>query len=161
MLKYREVGEILSLIDSSSCDEVVLETEGVKLVVRRHGSGGSVASTAAASPAAAESAQPAPASTAAPASAETPAASAPSADAGGELVRAPMVGTFYVAPSPDEPPFVEVGSRIQKGDPLCMIEVMKLFTTVHAEIAGTIKSIGAENGQLVEFGQVLFSVAPD
>lgn len=157
MLKYQEVGEILSLIDSSSCDEVVLETDGVKLVVRRHGGGGAVSSTAA-PPAATETPQPTMASPAASAPAETPAASA---GEGGEVVRSPMVGTFYAAPSPDEPPFVEVGSRIQKGAPLCMIEVMKLFTTVHAETEGTVKSIGAENGQLVEFGQVLFSIEPN
>lgn len=157
MLKYQEVGEILSLIDSSSCDEVVLETDGVKLVVRRHGGEGAVSSTAA-PPAATETPQPTMASPAASATAETPAASA---GEGGEVVRSPMVGTFYAAPSPDEPPFVEVGSRIQKGAPLCMIEVMKLFTTVHAETEGTVKSIGAENGQLVEFGQVLFSIEPN
>jgi len=159
MLKYREVGEILSLIDSSSCDEVVLETDGVKLVVRRHGSGSAVSSTAA-PPAATETVQPAIANSAPSASTETHAVAA-SEGAGGEVVRSPMVGTFYAAPSPDEPPFVEVGSRIQKGDPLCMIEVMKLFTTVHAEAEGTVKSIGAENGQLVEFGQVLFGIEPN
>ncbi|MCZ0814294.1 MAG: acetyl-CoA carboxylase biotin carboxyl carrier protein [Pseudomonadota bacterium] len=159
MLKYQEVGEILSLIDSSSCDEVVLETEGVKLVVRRHGSGSAV-SSATAPPAATETSQPTIVNPAPSQSAETPAAAA-FEGAGGEVVRSPMVGTFYAAPSPDEPPFVEVGSRIHKGDPLCMIEVMKLFTTVHAETEGTVRSIGAENGQLVEFGQVLFSIEPN
>lgn len=72
-----------------------------------------------------------------------------------------MVGTFYRAPSPDAPPFVEVGSRVEPGDPLCVIEVMKLFTTIHAEFSGTVSEIGADNAQLVEFGQMLFVIDPE
>lgn len=156
MLGYKEVGEILNLIDSSSCEEVVLETQDVKLVVRRKGAGGVSAATQEAG-AAPTVPSPAPAASAPP----VPQAPAPTPDepAAG-TVRAPMVGTFYRAPSPDEPPFVEMGSTVTKGDPLCMIEVMKLFTTVHAESDGVIASIAAENGQLVEFGQVLFSIEP-
>lgn len=155
MLGYKEVGEILNLIDSSSCEEVVLETQEVKLVVRRQGSGGTSAAPqeAGAAPPAPSPARASPAPQAAAPAPEEPAA-------GAGMVRAPMVGTFYRAPSPDEPPFVELGSPVAKGDPLCMIEVMKLFTTVHAESDGVIASIGAENGQLVEFGQILFSIEP-
>jgi acetyl-CoA carboxylase biotin carboxyl carrier protein len=98
------------------------------------------------------------------ASPATPDATAPDAsqgqDNGAALVRAPVVGTFYRAPSPDAPPFVEQGSTVRQGDPLCVIEVMKLFTTIHADTDGVIESIGAENAQLVEFGQVLFSIKP-
>lgn len=159
MLKYSEVGEILSLIDSSSCSEVILETEGIKLVVRRGGAEGSGGG---------QSAQPAP--VAVPASASSAArTSAPpspapvtsSATGGDGFVGAPMVGTFYRAPSPDAPPFVEVGSKVNVGDPICVIEVMKLFTTVHAEVAGTVTEIGATDAQLVEYGQMIFMIKSD
>ncbi len=69
-----------------------------------------------------------------------------------------MVGTFYRAPSRDEPPFVEVGSVVGPGQPLCLIEVMKLFTTINAEVSGRVVQIGAENGELVEYGRTLFVI---
>jgi acetyl-CoA carboxylase biotin carboxyl carrier protein len=72
-----------------------------------------------------------------------------------------MVGTFYRSPSPDAPPFVNIGNTVNKGDPICIIEVMKLFTTINAEWSGTVKEIGAENAQLVEYGQMLFVIAPE
>ena len=75
-------------------------------------------------------------------------------------VVAPMVGTFYRAPSPDAPPFVEIGSAVVKGQPLCLIEVMKLFTTIAAEHDGRIVQIGAENAELVEYGRTLFVIEP-
>ena len=71
-----------------------------------------------------------------------------------------MVGTFYRAPSPETPPFVEIGSVVKKGQPLCLIEVMKLFTTVYAEQDGRVVQIGAENGELVEYGRTLFVLEP-
>jgi len=156
---FKEIGEILSLIDSSSCEEVVLETQDIKLVVHRRGAGH------AASESATPSAPTAPSAPAAPVSSSpAPAPTAPDApqdqDDGAATVRAPVVGTFYRAPSPDAPPFVEVGSTVSQGDPLCVIEVMKLFTTIHADTDGVIESIGAENAQLVEYGQVLFSIKP-
>jgi acetyl-CoA carboxylase biotin carboxyl carrier protein len=77
------------------------------------------------------------------------------------VVRAPMVGTFYRSPLPDAPPFIEVGNEVNKGDPLCIIDVMKLFTTIYADWSSTVIEIGAENGQLVEFGQMLFVLAPE
>ena len=71
-----------------------------------------------------------------------------------------MVGTFYRAPGPDAPPFVEVGMVVREGQPLCLIEVMKLFTTINSEIAGRVVQIGAENGELVEYGRTLFVIEP-
>jgi len=71
-----------------------------------------------------------------------------------------MVGTFYRAPSPDAAPFVEIGSSVRTGDPLCLIEVMKLFTTIAAEHDGRILQIGAENAELVEYGRTLFIIDP-
>ena len=73
-------------------------------------------------------------------------------------IKSPMVGIFYTAPSPDAEPFVKVGSKVKKGDTLCIIEAMKLMNDVVAEEDGEIVEICAENGALVEFGQILFKI---
>ena len=109
--------------------------------------------------------------TAAPASAEQPApaqstgekstAAPVKIDDGLVAVRSPMVGTTYRRPAPDEPPFVEVGTRVEKGTPLCLIEVMKLYTTIEAPGAGVIVAIYADDATLVEFDQILFSISPE
>ena len=72
-----------------------------------------------------------------------------------------MVGTFYRSPSPDQPPFVEANQHVSPGDPLGLIEVMKLYTTIEANLSGTIRSIEAGDGELVEFDQLLFVIDPD
>jgi acetyl-CoA carboxylase biotin carboxyl carrier protein len=107
---------------------------------------------------------PSPASTAAssPAPPPSPAAEEPAADAepgsgaNEVLVRAPIVGTFYRAPSPDADPFVKVGQKVGEDDTLCIIEAMKLMNEIKAEHAGTIKEILVENAQAVEYDQPLF-----
>lgn len=73
-------------------------------------------------------------------------------------LRAPMSGVFYRRPSPEEPNFVEVGGEVKDGDPLCVIEVMKLFSTVHASCSGRISSIQVEDGQSIEKGQLLITI---
>ena len=75
-------------------------------------------------------------------------------------VTSPMVGTFYRAPSPDAPPYVEVGSRVAEGGVLCIIEAMKLMNELESEVAGTIEKILVDNAEPVEYGQVLFLVNP-
>ena len=76
----------------------------------------------------------------------------------GDLVTSPMVGTFYRAPAPTSPNFVEVGSVVKKGDVLCILEAMKLMNQIDSEFSGTIKSILVEDGQAVEYGQPLFVI---
>src|SRR4029453_12879656 len=76
----------------------------------------------------------------------------------GHVVKSPMVGTFYRAASPGAKSFVEVGDTVAQGDPLCIIEAMKLMNEIEADAAGTIKAILAENGQAIEFGQPLFVI---
>ncbi len=89
--------------------------------------------------------------------ASPPAAEAPSLPGEeGDIVKSPMVGTFYRAASPGAPAFVEVGDSIAQGDTLCIVEAMKLMNEIEADAAGTIKAILVENGQPVEFGQPLF-----
>ena len=153
-LTFKEVAEILKLIDASECDEVVLELEGTRLVVRRNT--GTAPSVAASQPAAAEQ-KPLPAAPERTENAESLSAPAETVGEPGLLdVRSPMVGTFYRRPSPDEPPFVEEGSQVKKGDTLCLVEVMKLFTVVEAPEDGTIAEIALDDGSTIEFDQLLF-----
>jgi acetyl-CoA carboxylase biotin carboxyl carrier protein len=100
----------------------------------------------------------APAGTPPPAAAAAPEAPAADPVLPGTQVEAPMVGTFYLAPSPGAKPFVEVGSTVSPGDTLCIIEAMKMMNQIEAEVAGRITSVLASNGDPVEFGQVLFTI---
>ena len=80
------------------------------------------------------------------------------AEEDGHVVMAPMVGTFYSASSPGSPPFVQVGDRVEIGDTLCIVEAMKMMNQIEAEVSGTIKSIRVQNGEPVEYGQILFVI---
>ena len=99
-----------------------------------------------------------------PMPAPTPAVGAPAVSESnsglpdGHVIKSPMVGTFYRAPSPDSDPFVEVGQQVKNGDTLCILEAMKLMNEIESEYAGTIKAILVENGQPVEFGEPLFVI---
>lgn len=156
-LTYKDVADIIKIIDASGCEEVIVELADVKIVVRRS-SGTTIIPTAT------------PLSPAEPQKyAEKPrhaerqiAPSEPPADInatdGGTIVRSPMTGTFYRAPSPKDPPFVEIGSIVKSGDSLCSIEVMKLFTTIMAETDGQVTRVFAQNAELVQVGQPLFKI---
>jgi acetyl-CoA carboxylase biotin carboxyl carrier protein len=103
-----------------------------------------------------------PASTAPAASAEVaqkPAAS--SADEELHVIKSPIVGTYYEAPSPDADSFVKVGARVESGQVLCIIEAMKLMNEIEADVAGEVVKIHPGNGQPVEYGELLFSIRPD
>jgi acetyl-CoA carboxylase biotin carboxyl carrier protein len=76
-------------------------------------------------------------------------------------IRSPMVGTFYKAPEPGAEPYIKVGNRVSPGQTVCIIEAMKIMNEIEAEIAGTVREISVEDGQPVEFGQVLFRVDPN
>jgi acetyl-CoA carboxylase biotin carboxyl carrier protein len=89
------------------------------------------------------------------------AASGAAIPSGGHLVKSPMVGTFYRAPAPDQPPFVEVGARVQADTIVCIIEVMKLMNSVAAGVAGTVTHVLAQNAQPVEAGQPVIAIRPE
>lgn len=160
-LTFKDVAEIIKIVDASSCDELIVEIAGAKIVVRRNGRAGEPSPPPSASiPPRPESAPPA----AMPPGA-APAAAGPNVErtarSDGRIeVRSPMVGTFYRAPSPKDAPFVEVGTVVKPGDPLCLVEVMKLYTTITADRAGRIAEILPANAQLVEYDQVLFVMEP-
>jgi len=150
-LTFKDVSEILKMIDASDCDELILELEGARLVVRRNTAGTASATFTPASGEEVPVTLPT-AETTKPLAPEEPAASS---EPGMTDIRAPMVGTFYRRPSPDEPAFVEEGAKVKQGEALCLIEVMKLFTTIEAPVDGTVISIAVEDGALVEFDQLL------
>lgn len=94
-------------------------------------------------------------------SATQQAAGAPqAATPAGETIKSPFVGTFYRSPSPANPPFVEIGSRVKKGQALCIVEAMKLMNEIESEVEGEVVAILVENGKPVEFGTPLFIIAP-
>lgn len=90
---------------------------------------------------------------------ESPTAPLVQPSCGGREIKSPMVGVFFAAPSPDADPFVRVGDTVKKGDVLCILEAMKLMNEIHAEEDGKITNICVENGDVVEFGQVLFQIS--
>jgi len=143
-----DVREILRLIDESGLDELKLETEGLSLHVRR-GGGPPIEEPVAA---------PAPAPAAAPEPAPSPSPSPAPASNGHAEITAPMLGTFYRQEAPGKAPFVEVGSRVEAGTVVCVIEVMKMMNSIEAGISGTIVEVCADNAALVEYGQPLFRV---
>jgi len=91
-----------------------------------------------------------------------PAEAAPAAAPASNLVeiKSPMVGTFYRAPAPEAPSYAEVGSRVAKGQTLCILEAMKLMNELESDVAGTVREICVDNGEPVEYGQVLFRIEP-
>mgnify|MGYP002625846819 CR=1 FL=1 len=94
------------------------------------------------------------------AAAPAPAATEPKADDGLLEIVSPTVGTYYSAPSPDDPPFVKVGSKVDQSTIVCIVEAMKVFNQIPAEVSGTIVEVLVNNGDSVEFGQPMFKVRP-
>ena len=158
-LSEADVREILRLIDDSKLDELRIETPEFKLHVLRGGR----AAPPEQPPAAANEGQPAapPEERAErPPEATAPAAVPAAAANGARTIEAPMLGTFYRAEAPGATPFVEVGSEVEPGTVVCLIEVMKMMNSIQAGVAGTIVEVCAENAQLVEYGDPLFRVEP-
>ncbi len=152
-MDLRKLKTLIDLVSESNISELeITETEGKVRIVKGGGAAPvQYVQTLAAAPAAAP--------VAAPAGAAAPAA-APVAEAtpAGHAVKSPMVGTFYRAASPGAPSFVEVGSKVNEGDTLCIIEAMKILNEIEADKAGTVTQILGENGQAVEYGQPLFII---
>jgi len=153
-MDLRKLKKLIDLVQESGIAELEI-TEGEERVRIARGGAVSITPPAAGSPpivAVPASAHAAPA---------TASAAAPAAEAApeGHVVKSPMVGTFYRAPSPDAKPFVEVGATIKSGETICVLEAMKLMNEIEADASGTIKAILVENGQPVEYGQALFIIA--
>jgi acetyl-CoA carboxylase biotin carboxyl carrier protein len=153
MMDIRKVKKLIELLDESGIAEIEI-TEGEEAVrISRYPPNAAAPVQVAMPPMAVAPAQamapsPAPASPIAMAEAEED----------GHVVMAPMVGTFYTASSPGSPPFVQVGDRVEVGDTICIVEAMKMMNQIEAEVSGTIKSIRVQNGEPVEYGQILFVI---
>ena len=170
-LNEDDVIQIIRYLDESNFNELQLRLGDLKIVVTRTGSpasalgdGGSPVPDASPAPPAPPLPPPQPAREAppiAPAGQTQP--DGENEPVGGQriAISSPMLGTFYRAPAPDEPPFVEVGSLVDEDTTVCIIEVMKLFSTIKAEKRGRVARISVEDGQLVEYGQVLFLLEPE
>ena len=161
----KEIQDLLDLLAGREITEFEMEEQGVKIRVQR----GNVHTSP--SPAAAEYAPAqvmmspsrlpeggAPAAASAP----LPVGAPPAAESteGLHIMKSPIVGTFYSAPSPNAPPFVKVGDTVQVGQVVCIIEAMKLMNELEAEVSGEIVRVYVENGQPVEYGQSLFAIEP-
>jgi len=153
-LDHQQLRDLISLLGESDIQELKLEGDDFRLELRRNlpAVQAPVVMQAPVAPVAAPAPLPATPSVAPP----------PAAAARGDLleITAPMVATFYRAPSPGDPPFVELGGRISVGQTVCILEAMKLMNELEAEVSGEVVEILVENGTPVEFGQVLMRVKP-
>ena len=151
-MDLRKLKTLIDLVQNSGISELEITEGEERIRIAKHLSA-PPATTMVSMPAIA--AAPAPV---AAASAPAPVVDTTPAQPEGHVIKAPMVGTFYRASSPDAAPFVEVGQSVKAGDTLCVIEAMKLMNEIEADIAGVVKSIQVENGQAVEYGQPMFVI---
>lgn len=145
-LTAKDVAEIMRLLEESSFDEMTLELDGLKLTLRRNGASAPVTST-----------RPEPEAAEVPSSQPR----SPGSDTASQSITAPLLGTFYRAPKPGAPPFVEVGSVVEQETIIGIIEVMKLMNTVRAGTRGRVVVILAQDGALVEYGETLMRVSQE
>jgi acetyl-CoA carboxylase biotin carboxyl carrier protein len=161
-MELKEIQNLIKFVAKSGASEVNLEMGEIKITIKTDK--GEAATPIAVMPQASPVAIPpvpvAPAPTAPAPVAPVEAAAAPAVETAGDTIKSPIIGTFYRKPSPDKPNFVEVGDRVNEGDTLCVIEAMKLFNEIEAEMSGTIVKILVEDSTPVEFDQPLFVIDP-
>lgn len=160
-LTIDDIRSLVELFDQSNLSKLELESGDFELKLAKPevvmAAAPAIAPTVAIMPPAPPAA-PAPVKVEAPAAAPVEAPKAPAAEPAGTIIRAPMVGTFYRAPSPDAAPYAEVGGRVNEGGVVCIIEAMKLMNEIEAEVGGVVKQIFVNNGDPVEFGQPLMEI---
>ena len=154
-LDHEQLHRLLEVLGESDIQEFRLEGDDFRLEIRRNLPGQTVVASAAATPLVAAVA---PQAAAAETTSPPPAAASTRSDL--QDITAPMVGTFYRAPAPGEPSFIEVGNRVDVGQPVCILEAMKLMNELESEVSGEVVEILVDNGTPVEFGQVLMRVKP-
>lgn len=146
MFNIEELKELIALLENSSLSVLEVKSDDNKVRLEKAVQG---------APAAVYPANNAPAAVAPEAPAEQ---AAPAVADNGKTIKAPIVGVFYVAPSPDAEPYASVGKKVKKGDVVCIIEAMKCMNEIQAEEDGEITAVLATNGELVEYGQPLFAI---
>src|SRR3954447_7792326 len=161
-MNQKELKELIDFLVEKDITEFELERGDLKVRVKR-GTEPAVVHMTAPAPAAAMPAPvaAAPATPGAPAQAAPPAAPAEAAEeAGLHIIKSPIVGTYYEAPSPGSPPFLKVGDTVSVGQVLCIVEAMKLMNEIESDVAGEIVKMLVTNNQPVEYGQSLFAIRP-
>jgi acetyl-CoA carboxylase biotin carboxyl carrier protein len=165
MMDLDWIRRLIDLVESSDIDTLEVSRFGTHVRVSKSPPGGGVQVVPAAGAAAPGTGL---AATGAPSAAATKGAASEGPEGGDteqgpdlHEVTSPMVGTFYRAPAPDAPPYVDVGDRVRKGQTLCILEAMKLMNELEAEVAGVIRQVAVENADPVEYGQVLFRIDTD
>ncbi|MDQ0213828.1 acetyl-CoA carboxylase biotin carboxyl carrier protein [Oikeobacillus pervagus] len=166
-MKVQEIRELIKLIDQSSLDELVVETDGSKVKMKKR-TGVTYVEQEPVQQVVQEAKAPAASAPVAKPAVEKKVEEAPKAaakvdvdDANLHKITSPMVGTFYQSPSPDEDAYVKVGSKVSEESVVCIVEAMKLFNEIEAEVEGEIVEVLVKDGQLVEYGQPLFLVKPE
>ncbi len=161
MFKIGEIRELIRLLDETSITELHIESDDTKLLIKKQEISTAVGTAPLIStptPNTQPIAQVSENVQVRPESAPPSAQPAANTDENVHIVTSPMVGTFYRAPSPDAPPYVEVGAKVNTKSVLCIVEAMKLMNEIEAEVSGEVIEVLAENGQLVEYGQPLVKV---
>ena len=158
-IDFKEIRELLNAISQADVAEFSLKSDQFELTVRK---GLATATTQTPVP---PPAQPQPSPPQNPPAEETEISSSPSPHSPDESewedITSPIVGTFYEAPAPGEPPFVKVGDHIQLNQTVCIVEAMKIMNEIEAEVSGQVMEIAVKNGEPVEFGQTLMRIKPD
>ena len=158
-MDLRKLKKLIDLVQESGIGEIeITEGEEKVRISRQVASGPVIMAAPSMQPMAMPAAGPAAGMPAATGAVPATAPEAAPAEPKGHALKSPMVGTFYRAPSPGAPSFVEVGQAVTKGQTLCIIEAMKLLNEIESDVAGTVKAILVENGQPVEYGQPLFLI---
>ena len=149
MIDIKEIKKMIALLEESDIDEIEVTSKETTIRVARHANRIHQSTSAPAQDQATHQSPP-------PSQGTTSQKSANYSEA--SIVRSPMVGTFYLAPSPDAPPFIKVGDKVNKGDQICIIEAMKMMNAIDAKQGGTVKEIFVENGEPVQFDQPLVAI---
>lgn len=171
-LTHQEIKEIVLALQESEWDQAIVTVGDVRIAVGRNGVDPMPVTTPGAPPVTAPSLAPAAQSTNGSPSAEpVPAPASPAAesivpspstpsDLDGHVITSPSVGVFWKSPQPGQPPFVEIGSEVEVGDTLCIVEVMKLMNNITADVAGTLVAVHQDNASQIDAGAPLFTIAP-
>jgi len=156
-MDIREIQQLIKFVAKSGASEAKLETDDIKITIKTGGTYVPEAEVVTYTQSPVQMIQAAPA---APAATPAAPAAAPAEEAKYVTIKSPMIGTFYRKSSPDKPNLVDVGSEIKPGSPLCVVEAMKLFNEIEAEISGKIVKVLVDDASPVEFDQPLFLVDP-
>lgn len=155
-----EIKQILEMMREHDLADFELERDNVKLRLRKHATTPAIVAAPVATGYPVLPPQAPPSAPASQAQASAPVLTAASEDVDLAIVKSPIVGTFYRSSEPGAAPFAAVGQRVQKGQPLCIIEAMKLMNEINAELDGEVVKVYVENGQAVQYGERLFAIRP-